>query len=288
MALLIERAAVVGVGLIGGSLALAARQAGLIGEIVGVGRGQANLDVALERGCIDRSTTEVAEIGPVDLVVLAVPVRSTGAIVDSLAPHLQPGTILTDAGSVKGSVVAEVEAVLPPHCSFVGAHPIAGSEQTGAAAARADLFRDALCVVTPSASTSEQARDAVVAMWRGVGARVRVMDSAAHDRALAWTSHLGHALSYALARAIDEAGGDTLSFAGPSLRDWTRLAGGSTAMWRDIFLANDAALLAVLDEYAARLDELRALVEAGDAAALDAWLDGGSAVRRKLAGEDDS
>ena len=286
--MLFERVAVVGVGLIGGSLALAARQAAIFGEVTGVGRTQSNLDVARERGIIERSATDVSDIGPVDLVVLAVPVRSTGAVAQSLVPYLRPGTVLTDVGSVKGSVITEVESVLPRECPFVGAHPIAGSEQTGAAAARVDLFRDALCVVTPgaSATAASAAREAVIEMWRAVGARVRVMSGIEHDRALAWTSHLGHAMSYALARAIGESREDLLPFAGPSLRDWTRLAGGSSAMWRDIFFANRDAVVSAVDEYTALLSDLRRVIVSDDEAALDAWLERGRATRRAI--EDDS
>jgi prephenate dehydrogenase len=279
---LFERVAIVGVGLIGGSLALAGRRADLIGEVVGVGRGPANLQDALDLGIADRVTSDVAAIGPVDLVVLAVPVRATPAVVRALAPGLAPGTVVTDVGSVKEWVVAQAQAALPPHAPFVGAHPIAGSERTGARAARADLFEDAVCVLTPVAATPAPARDAVASLWRGVGARVREMPPAEHDQALAWTSHLGHVLSYALSRSLGDAGGDLPSLGGPSLRELTRLAGGSAPMWRDIFLSNDRAVLAAVDGFAAALADLRQAIERGDDAALDALLELGSAARRRI------
>lgn len=281
-----ERVAVIGVGLIGGSLALAGRRVGLIGEVVGVGRSASNLEDARDRGIADRTTSDLAEIGPVDLAVIAVPVRSTASVATALAPHLRPGTVVTDVGSVKEWVVDAAAAALPAECPFVGAHPIAGSEQTGARAARADLFEDSVCVVTPVADTPPAARDAVVELWQGVGARVREMSPVEHDRALAWTSHLGHVLSYALARAIGEApGDDVLALAGPSLRELTRLAGGSAPMWRDIFLTNDRAVLDAVDAFDAALAELRGAVARGDAAAIDALLERGLATRRRLEGE---
>ncbi len=280
--LLFDRVAVIGVGLIGGSLALAGRRAGLIGEVVGVGRGAANLADALDLGLVDRTTSDIAAIGPVDLVVIAVPVRSTVDIARALVPHLEPGAVVTDVGSVKGRVVEELAAVLPESCPFVGGHPIAGSEQTGARAARVDLFEGSVCVLTPVESTPVAALESLAALWRGVGARVEQMTPADHDRALAWTSHLGHALSYSLSHAVAESAGDVLSFAGPSLRELTRMAGGSTAMWRDIFLTNDRAVLAAIDDFTGALAELRGAVERGDEDAIDELLDSGHALRRRL------
>jgi prephenate dehydrogenase len=281
--LLFERAAIVGVGLIGGSLALAARAAGLIGETVGVGRSEANLAVARARGIVDRSTRDVAAIGRVDLVVLAVPVRSTAATAAALLPHLAPGTVVSDVGSVKGEVVEQLEALLPADRPFVGAHPIAGSERAGAAAADAALFRGARCVLTPTPRTDPGALGRVRALWEGVGARVEEMTPRAHDQALAWTSHLVHVLAYALVRAI--AGDDPalLAAAGPSLRDATRIAASPAELWRDIFLANADAVLATIDGFGAELAALRAAIAAGDAAALETLL--AAAVEAKTRSE---
>lgn len=281
-----ERAAIVGVGLIGGSLALAARAAGLFGEVVGVGRSAANLAAAQARGLIDRQAASPAAIGPVDLVVLAVPVRSSGAVAAALAPHLRPGTVVTDVGSVKGEVVAAVEAALPADRPFVGGHPIAGSEQAGAAAARADLFHGARCVLTPTARTDGAALAAVRALWEGVGARVDVMDPDAHDRALAWVSHLPHVVAYALVRALHGADGELAAYAGGSWRDATRVAASRAELWRDIFLANADALVAAGDAFAAALAELRAAVQAGDAAALDRLLGEAAAWKAAAVGAD--
>jgi prephenate dehydrogenase len=279
--LLFERVAIAGVGLIGGSLALAGRAAGLIGEAVGIGRSEANLATARRRGIVDRTVREAAAIGPVDLVVLAVPVRSTAAVASALLPHLRPGTVVTDVGSVKGEVVAAMEALLPADRPFVGAHPIAGSERAGAAAAHSDLFRGARCVLTPTARTDAAALRRVRALWEGVGARVEEMTPAAHDRALAWTSHVVHALAYALVRAIERADPALLAAGGPSLRDATRIAASPAELWRDIFLANADATGAALDGLTGELERLRAAIAAGDAAALEALLEVAVAAKRR-------
>ncbi len=288
--MLFDRAAVIGVGLIGGSLAVAARRRRLIREVVGVGRTEANLETARKRGLVDSTTSDLANIGPVDLIVLAIPVRSCAAVVRAMAGQLVPGTIVTDTGSTKQSVVEEIEDALPDGCVFVGAHPIAGSEQAGAAAAREDLFDDSVCVVTPTDTTPRAAVDAIAGLWRGVGARVREMSPSDHDRVLAWTSHLGHLLTNGLTRALGDAArregagnaGGLLDFAGPSLRDITRLAGGSVAMWRDIFLANGAALVEGIDDFSEALRDLRDAIERGDEKQLEALLEIGLATRKQI------
>lgn len=274
-----ERAAIVGVGLIGGSLALAARAAGLIGEVVGLGRSAANLDVALARGIIDRAVRDPAALGPVDLVVLAVPVRSSGRMVQALLPHLRPGTVVTDVGSVKGEVVAQCEAALPADRPFVGGHPIAGSERAGAGAADPALFRGATCILTPTARTDAAALAAVHGLWEGVGARVSQMTPAAHDRALAWVSHLPHVVAYALVGALAGADGGLAALAGGSWRDATRVAASPAELWRDIFLANADAVLAATDAFSAEVARLRAALAAGDEAALLAILERAVAAR---------
>jgi prephenate dehydrogenase len=279
-----ERAAIVGVGLIGGSLALAARAAGLIGAAVGIGRSAANLRTALTRGIVDSVTTDLAAIGRVDLVVLAVPVRSTATVAAALRPHLSPGTIVTDVGSVKGEVVTAMEALLPGECPFVGAHPIAGSERAGAAAADPALFRDSRCILTPTPRTDGAALGRVRALWEGVGARVDEMAPAAHDQALAWTSHAVHALAYALVRAIDRSNPALFALGGSSLRDVTRVAASPAELWRDIFLANADAVSSALTQFGAALADLRSAITAGDAPALQAWLEAAVAAKRRSEG----
>lgn len=285
MAWLFERVAVVGVGLIGGSLALAARRAGLISHVTGVGRSEANLATARARGIIDRATRDVEAIGPVDLIVLAVPVETTATVARALVPRLAPGTVVTDVGSVKGVIVEALEALLPATCPFVGTHPIAGSERSGAAAAEVDLFQDACCVITPTPRTDAAALERVEALWRGVGARVRRMAAADHDRALAWTSHLVHALAYTLAAAIDAEDPSRFALAGPSLREVTRVAGSLPELWRDVFLANRAAVDEAITTFSSRLERLRTAIAAGDRDAIARLLEAGRAGRRRLESE---
>lgn len=277
-----ERLVVAGVGLIGGSLALAARRAGLVGEVVGLGRSRENLEVALARGLVDRVSQDAAEAARgADLVLLAVPVAAMAGVARAMAPALAPGAIVTDAGSVKARVVREVTAALPAGVPFVGAHPIAGTEDSGAAAAREDLFRGARCLLTPTAATDPAALERVEALWRGVGARVERMDPERHDEILAWVSHLPHLLAFSLMGAAPAA---ARPYAGSSFRDATRVAASPVDMWRDIALYNAAALAAALDGFLEELGKLGDAVRRGDTEALVALLGAARAARRGLDG----
>jgi len=286
MTRLFERLTVAGVGLVGGSLALAAREAGLAGEVVGFGRGEANLRVARERGVVDRATRDpAAAVAGADAIVLAAPVGACAALAESFRPHARAGAILTDVGSVKGELVAALEAHWAGAGPVVGAHPIAGSEASGAGAARADLFRGRRCILTPTAATDPGALARVRALWEGVGARVEEMPPAAHDQLLARVSHLPHLVAYALTGAVGAAtvgGRRALDYAGTGFRDTTRIAGSPAELWRDIALANRPALGAALAEFRAALDALEDLVAAGDAAGLDAALTRARDIRRRL------
>jgi prephenate dehydrogenase len=285
----IERLAIAGVGLIGGSLALAAREAQLVGEVVGYGRTAANLETARARGIVDRvATTPAAAVAGADVVVLAAPVRACAPLAEAFRPHAKPGALLTDVGSVKAELVAALEPAWAGVGPFVGAHPIAGSEASGAAAARADLFRGSRCILTPTPATDPAALDRVRALWEGVGARVETMTPAAHDGILARVSHLPHLVAYALAAAVggvEVDGKAVLPYAGAGFRDTTRIAGSPAELWRDIALANAAALGAALGEFRTALERLARLVEAGDAAALGAALDAAREIRRRVGGE---
>jgi prephenate dehydrogenase len=286
MSPLFGRLTVAGVGLIGGSLALAARAAGLVGEVVGVGRSEANLRVARERGIVDRVETDpAAAVAGADLVVLAVPVGSCAALAAAFRPHAAPGAVLTDVGSVKAGPVAAMEARWSDPGLVVGGHPIAGSEAAGAAAAQPELFRDRLCILTPTGRTRPAALERVRTLWEGVGARVEEMDADAHDAILARVSHLPHLVAYALVDAVAAArvdGRSVLDYAGGGLRDTTRIAGSLAELWRDIALANAGPLRAALAEFRAALDRLDALIAAGDAAGLGAALDAARTARRRI------
>jgi prephenate dehydrogenase len=283
---LCARLTVAGVGLIGGSLARAVRDAGLASEVVGFGRSEANLRVASERGLVDRTTSDPAvAVAGADVVVLAVPAGSCAAVAEAFRHHARPGTILTDVASVKVAVVAALEARWAPTGPVVGTHPIAGSEASGAEAARADLFRGRRCIVTPTPTTDRAALARVRSLWEAVGATVEEMSPAIHDEILARVSHLPHVVAYALVGAVGDMaidGRSVLDYAGSGFRDTTRIAASPAAVWRDILLANVTSVRAALAELRVELDELERLVAAGDAQGLEAALSRARDVRRRL------
>ena len=268
--MIVDTLAVVGVGLIGGSFALALKQAGAVSEVLGVGRNAARLTVARERGLIDR-VAGWAEAGQADCILLAMPVGETEAVLNKLAPHLKAGAIVTDAGSTKANVVEVARAALGTRfADFVPGHPIAGSEQSGPGAARADLYQGKRVVLTPQAETRAGAIAMVRTLWEATGAQVETLEAAQHDRIFAAVSHLPHLAAFALVDDLAQrADGDTFfRFAASGFRDFTRIAGSSPEMWRDIALANRGALVAELDAYLASLQALRSAVSADDAEAL--------------------
>ena len=268
--MIVEKLAIVGTGLIGGSFALALKQAGAVREVLGVGRDPARLTVARELGLIDRAA-DWSEAGQADCILLAMPVGETGAVLQQLAPHLKAGAIVTDAGSTKANVIEAARAALGARfADFVPGHPIAGSEQSGPGAARADLYRGKRVVLTPQADTRADAVATVRRLWETAGAQVETLDAAQHDRIFAAVSHLPHLAAFALVDELAQrADGDTFfRFAASGFRDFTRIAGSSPEMWRDIALANREAVLAELDAYLAALQALRQAVDAEDAGAL--------------------
>ena len=279
---LFERVTIAGVGLIGGSLALAARAAGLFGAVTGLGRSAANLRTAQQRGIIDRYSHDPLDAArDADLLLLAVPVRAMAAVAHACAPALRPGAVVSDVGSVKASVVREVEARLPAGVSFVGAHPIAGTEESGAAAARADLFQGSRCIITPGHTSDAAARAKLRALWEGVGMQVSEMDAARHDEILAWVSHLPHALAFSAVNALLDVDGAVAEFAGPSFRDLTRVAASSVEMWRDILVANADQVDAAIAHFIAVLEQLRTAIAQRDEAQVSALLARAHAARRQ-------
>jgi prephenate dehydrogenase len=264
-----EKVAVIGVGLIGGSFALALKSANACGRVVGIGRSAANLRLALDSGLID---SIAADASGADLVLVATPVAQTPQVLASLAPQLKPSAIVTDAGSTKRDVVAAARAALGAKLrQFVPAHPIAGAEKSGAAAASADLFRGKRVVLTPLQENSAASLQAIESAWSACGARVSRMSPEEHDAVFAAVSHLPHLLAYALvhefAGRVNSA--QLFGYAAGGFRDFTRIASSHPEMWRDICVANREPLLAELDRYAAKLRALRPLLERGDGAALE-------------------
>jgi len=289
MTQLFERLAVAGVGLIGGSLALAVREAGLAGEVVGFGRSAENLEVARRRGLVDRITREAASAATdADVIVLAGPVGTCAALAATFRPHARSGTILTDVASVKGGLVPVLEARWAGIGPVVGAHPVAGSEASGAAAARGDLFRGRRCILTPTPATDRAALARIRALWEGVGARVEEMSPVLHDDVMARASHLPHLLAYALVAAVGRVeieGRRVLDYAGTGFADTTRIAGSPAELWRDIALANVASIRTALAEFRAVLDRIEHLVVDGNGAGLEAALAEARALRGRLRGD---
>jgi prephenate dehydrogenase len=286
MALLFNRLVIAGVGLIGGSLGLAARERGLVGAIIGFGRTEANLRVALDRGIIDAYTFDPAEAARgTDLLLLAVPVEAAGPTAEQFAPFLPSGCVITDAGSTKEQIVINMERLLPPTLPFVGAHPIAGTEHAGAGAAFATLFEKRLCVLTPTARTDATALARVRALWEGVGMRVELMDTVTHDQVLARVSHLPHLIAFSVMNAMLDARVadiDLLTYAGSAFADLTRVAASPMEMWRDICLSNREALLAALTEFEHALAQMKTCVAAGDGEALAAAINRAREERQRL------
>lgn len=269
----IDTLAVIGVGLIGGSFALALKAAGAVRRVVGVGRDPANVRRALELGAVDTAQPDAGTaVEEADFVLVATPVGAMPAIFARIAPRLAPGAVVTDGGSTKTDVCAAARlGLLDRAAQFVPAHPVAGSDESGVAAASARLYRGKEVIVTPLPENPAAAIERVRAAWQACGARVTEMTPAAHDAVLAAVSHLPHLLSFALMREIAERA-DAASFlahAGSGFRDFTRLAASNPEMWRDICLANRAPLLGELRRYQDELARLGAMLEQGDAAALE-------------------
>lgn len=268
----IERLVIVGVGLIGGSFALALRQRGLVKRVVGVGRSRANLDAARTLGVIDEAATLEDALAGADFVLLATPVGQMAAAFNVMAARLGPHAVVTDGGSTKGDVVLAARQGLGTKVSqFVPAHPIAGAERSGAVAASATLYAGHRVVLTPGPDTDPRALERVREAWQACGATVIELGAGEHDRVLGVVSHLPHLLAYALMdQVVAAADAQTLlGNAGSGFRDFTRLASSHPEMWRDIFVANRTALLAALAQFQSSLDGLRAAIEQGDTAALD-------------------
>ena len=263
----IDKLAVVGVGLIGGSLSLALKDAGAVGHVVGVGRGLPNLEAALRLGVVDSYTQDLAAgVAGADVVFLATPVQTLGAVAEQAMPHLKAGAIITDGGSVKQAVIDAIEPHLRDDVHFVPGHPIAGTENSGAEAAFATLYCDRRCILTPTGNTDAEALDRMQRMWQLVGSQVVIMDVEKHDRVLAAISHLPHMVAYALVNAVgsyDRYNENILEYSAGGFRDFTRIASSDPTMWRDIAMTNRDALIEMMEQFETFFDELKEDVAIG-------------------------
>ncbi|MBI5656122.1 MAG: prephenate dehydrogenase/arogenate dehydrogenase family protein [Geobacter sp.] len=270
---LINRLAIVGVGLIGGSLARILREKNEVGEVVGIGRGKDNLERAVELGVIDRYCHDPREgVAGADMVFLATPVCTIADLVGEIAPALAPGCVVTDGGSVKGEIVSACEPLMPAGRHFIGGHPIAGTEKSGVEASFAELYQGRRCIITPTERSDRGALETVVRMWELTGSEVVLMDVAKHDRVVAAISHLPHMVAYSLVNAVGEYDGcdeNILKYSAGGFRDFTRIASSDPVMWRDIALMNRGSVLEMMDFFAGYYAELRELVAQGDGEALE-------------------
>lgn len=281
----INKLVIIGVGLIGGSFALALKKAKAVKHVVGVGRTRKNLNTALKLGVIDEISSDAASaVRDADLVLIGTPVGQMAGVMKTIAPHLNGKTIVTDGGSTKQDVIACARKHLGAHFSnFVPAHPMAGTEHSGAAAAFPELYRGRKVIVVPQAETSARALRMVRAAWLTCGAKVVKLEASEHDDILAAVSHLPHAVAFALMGALAKRkdARHVLGFSAGGLRDTVRISGSSPEMWRDIFLANRLALLGAIDKYLLEIKYLRNSLRASDGEALQSMFEGARDARER-------
>ncbi len=262
--------AIVGVGLIGGSIGLAIRRRGLADSVIGIGRRQVSLRIARRVGAVTHTTIDLAKgVAQAELVVVCTPVGQIVRHVREVARACPEGTLITDAGSAKQVIVASLDGELPRGCRFLGSHPIAGSEKAGPSYARDDLFEGRVTVLTPTRNTRAEDFDLLEEFWQGLGSVVLQMSPEEHDRALAVTSHLPHVAATALAVMVSE---PQFRLAGAGLLDATRLAAGDPGMWKQILLMNRDNVLTALEQYGASLAAMHTALRDGDEAALERLL----------------
>jgi prephenate dehydrogenase len=275
-----RRLSILGVGLLGGSIGLAVKSIVTNCQITGYGHRRASLETAKSLGAVDEIYEDpAAAVRGADLVVLCTPVATFRPILESIAPALTEGAIVTDVGSTKASVVKAAGQILPKFTPFVGSHPMAGSERRGVEFARADLLGGALCIVTPDDSTDPAALEQVEAFWRLLGMRTTRVSPAEHDRRLADISHLPHALAAALIAMQDQG---SFELAGKGFADTTRIAAGDGGLWRDILLDNRENVLTSIEKLNEQLAQLAASLRRGDGPAVQKWLDDAAQRRQRL------
>jgi cyclohexadieny/prephenate dehydrogenase len=282
-----DRIALIGFGLIGGSIARAAREQGLAKEIVTTARSAASRARVVELGVVDRVVETNAEaVKGADLVILCIPVGACGAVAAEIAPHLKPGAIISDVGSVKAAIVKDMAPYLPASVHFVPAHPVAGTENSGPDSGFAELFINRWCILTPPEGTDTDAVEKLRAFWSAIGAKVEIMTPEHHDLVLAITSHLPHLIAYTIVGTADElaqvTSSEVIKFSAGGFRDFTRIAASDPTMWRDVFLANKEAVLEMLGTFNEDLSKLTRAIRRGDGEALFEHFTRTRAIRRGI------
>ncbi len=279
------RVALIGMGLIGSSLARVLERKGLAGAIAGCARSEATRAKALELGLAESMHADPAEAAAdADLVVICTPIGTYEDIARKIAPRLKPGAIVSDVGSVKQAVIRDLGPFVPEGVHLVPAHPVAGTEHSGPEAGFAELFEDRWCILTPPPGTDDGAVEAVSAMWRACGSTIEIMDPAHHDKVLAITSHLPHVISYTIvgtATDLEESvRAEVIKFSAGGFRDFTRIAGSDPIMWRDVFLNNREAVLEMLQRFSEDLTALQRAIRWGEGEVLESWFRRTREIRR--------
>jgi cyclohexadieny/prephenate dehydrogenase len=282
-----NRLALIGVGLIGSSIARAARAQGAVGSIVATARSAATRKRVAELGIADRVVeSNAAAVAGADLVIVCVPVGACGAVAAEIGPHLAAGAVVSDVGSVKGAVVREMSPHIPPQAHFVPAHPVAGTENSGPDAGFAELFVNRWCILTPPSGTDPIAIERLASFWRLLGANVETMSTEHHDLVLGITSHLPHLIAYTIVGTADELAqvtrSEVLQFSAGGFRDFTRIAASDPIMWRDIFLTNKEAVLEMLGRFNEDLSALTRAIRRGDGETLFQQFSRTRSIRRGI------
>ena len=293
MSVIYDRIALIGLGLIAGSMSLAIRRGGLAGEVVGYARSNATRNTAREIGLCDRiEDTAAAAVEGADLVVLCVPVGVMGDVTAEIAPNLKPGATVSDVGSVKRAVIDAVAPHLPENVHFVPAHPLAGTEHSGPRSGFATLFDNRWCLIVPQEGADRVAVDRLEALWRGIGAQTDEMEADHHDLVLAVTSHTPHLIAYTMVGVADDlrrvTDSEVIKYSAAGFRDFTRIAASDPTMWRDVFLNNREATLEILGRFTEELFALQRAIRKGDGDHLHAYFTRTRAIRRGIieAGQD--
>lgn len=291
--IIFEKMALIGIGLIGSSIARSVREKGLVREVVCSARRAETREEALTLGIVDQTFAENADcVEGADLVVVCTPVGSVGQVAEQIAGSLMPGAIVSDVGSVKSSIIDQMQPHLPDHVHFVPAHPIAGTEHSGPAAGFASLFHDRWTILTPPEGTDPEAVEKLAALWRAMRADVEIMTPQHHDQVLAITSHIPHLIAYNIVGTADDletvTQSEVIKYSAAGFRDFTRIAASDPVMWRDVFLHNREAVLEMLGRFSEDLSALQRAIRWGDGDALHAKFTRTRAVRRAIidAGQD--
>ena len=293
MTVIYERVALIGLGLIAGSMAHALRRGGLAGHITGTARSPKTLDIACEIDLCDAVVDSVTEaVKDADLVVLAIPVGAMGAVAKKIGPHLKSGATVTDVGSVKQAVIAAVAPHIPDSVHFVPGHPMAGTEYSGPRSGFAELFDNRWCLLVPPEGANKQAVERLKSLWQAMGANVELMEAAHHDLVCAVTSHAPHLIAYTMVGVADDlrrvTDQEVVKFSAAGFRDFTRIAASDPTMWRDVFLNNKAATLEILGRFTEELFALQRAIRTGDGKLLHDYFTHTREIRRGIidAGQD--